>query len=203
MKTTGWLPSLILFKPKYYYENKKIQKRYIKGPAIVISNHKTTLDPFLLMFVFVTRYLRCLVGEIIYVRVRSAKTILNLFGSIKVERYNANPDFIGECNEVLQHGDVIQIFPEGRLPLRGSEMMLPFKSSAALIAIQSRVPIIPVYHTGNYGIFKRETIAIGVPIHIYESTKVSNPSLAELQRLTKILEQKILELKAMVEHGKK
>jgi 1-acyl-sn-glycerol-3-phosphate acyltransferase len=202
MKITGWLPSLILFKPKYYYEDKKIQKRKIQGGAIIASNHRTTLDPFLLMFVFMNRYLHCLVGEFIYENIAFVGTILDLFGSIRVERFTANPDYLNTCNNILVNGGVVQIYPEGHLPRPNQTELSPFKSSTVLISIQSRKPIIPIYHQGNYGLFKRETIAIGTPLHLYKECQQINPTIKELERLTKILQDKINQLKLMVQHAK-
>jgi 1-acyl-sn-glycerol-3-phosphate acyltransferase len=192
-----------LFKPRYYYENKKIQKRKIKGGAIIAANHKTTLDVFLLMFVFASRYLHCLVGEFIYEKFRFFKIVLNLFGSIRVERFTANPDFLNACNSILVNGGVIQIYPEGRLPLPNQTEMSPFRPSVVLISIQSRCPIIPVYHAGSYGLFKRETIVIGEPMHLYNQCNNVNPTVEELQRLTKIVQEKINQLKLIPKNVKK
>ena len=44
VKITGYIPHLFYFKKKIYYVNKKKQSRKIKGPAILISNHKTLYD---------------------------------------------------------------------------------------------------------------------------------------------------------------
>jgi 1-acyl-sn-glycerol-3-phosphate acyltransferase len=155
------------------------------------------------MFVFVSRYLHCLVGEFLYENFRFFKVVLNLFGSIKVERFTANPDFLNTCNDILSKGGVIQIYPEGRLPLPKQTEMFPFKPSVVLISIQSRCPIIPIYHAGNYGLFKRETIVIGEPMHLYNQCNSVNPSVNELQQLTKIVQDKINQLKLIPKNVKK
>ncbi|GHU47254.1 hypothetical protein FACS1894218_1270 [Bacilli bacterium] len=63
MKCFCWPSAILYLKPKYFYEDKKIQKRYIKGKAVLISNHLTGMDVVLYTLVFVRRYLRCIAGE--------------------------------------------------------------------------------------------------------------------------------------------
>ena len=61
VKITGWIPQLLIFRTKVYYEDKKVQSRRIKGKAIVVSNHNSLMDFAVLLFVFWRRTLRCLV----------------------------------------------------------------------------------------------------------------------------------------------
>jgi 1-acyl-sn-glycerol-3-phosphate acyltransferase len=154
------------------------------------------------MFVFANRYLHCLVSEYVYENIRCFNIILNLFGSIRVERFTANPDYLITCNNILSKGGVIEIYPESRLPKPNQNEVAPFKSSVVLISLQSQCPIIPVYHRGNYGLFKREHIVIGAPMHLYKECHQINPSVQELQRLTKILQDKINQLELMIKHEK-
>jgi 1-acyl-sn-glycerol-3-phosphate acyltransferase len=154
------------------------------------------------MFVFTTRYLHCIVGEFIYENIPFVGTILDLFGSIKVERFTANPDYLNVCNNILSSGGIIQIYPESHLPKPNQTELSPFKSSVILMSIQTRSPIIPIYHCGNYGLFKREKIVIGVPMHLYENCQQINPTVEKLKKFTKILEDKINQLKLMVSHDR-
>lgn len=59
VKITGWLPQLILFRIRVYYEDKTVQNKRIKGKAILVSNHNSLMDFAVLMFVFWRRSLRC------------------------------------------------------------------------------------------------------------------------------------------------
>jgi 1-acyl-sn-glycerol-3-phosphate acyltransferase len=144
-----------------------------------------------------------LVGEFVYENIPFFKMILNLFGSIRVERFTANPDYLNICNDILTKGGVIQIYPEGHLPKPKQTELSPFKPSAVLMSLQTKTPIIPIYHSGNYGVFKREKIAIGEPLRFYEKCQQINPSVTELQKLTQIVQDKVNELKIMVDHETK
>ena len=66
VKITGYFVQLFMFKNKIYYEDKSLQSRRIKGSAIIVSNHVTVMDFAVMMFVFYTRTLRCLIAELMF-----------------------------------------------------------------------------------------------------------------------------------------
>ena len=65
VKITAYPVVLLWFRLKVYYQNKKVQSRRIKGKAIVVSNHTSVWDFALMLFLFPTRLLRCVVAEVI------------------------------------------------------------------------------------------------------------------------------------------
>ena len=88
------IPELIYFKRRTYFENKKNQGRHIKGRAIIVSNHISIIDYMMLMFVFFTRKIRCLVASVVYKKNKILNLLLKMCGAIKVERENYNLSFI-------------------------------------------------------------------------------------------------------------
>ena len=52
----AWPLQLIVFKRKTYYEDKKEQGRFIKGGALVISNHYHMFDYIVNAFLFPFKY---------------------------------------------------------------------------------------------------------------------------------------------------
>ena len=66
VKLTGWPAQLIVFRTKYYYEDKSVQSRRIKGPAIIVSNHTAVYDYACMLFVFFTRTLRYQMAELLF-----------------------------------------------------------------------------------------------------------------------------------------
>ena len=91
------------------------------------------------------------------------------------------------------------IFPEGRFSTTGE--ILEFRSTAALLALQTDVPIIPMWHSVNYGFGKRTDVVIGEPIRLSELCSTANPDAAELDRLTAILRDKVIELRGMAQEA--
>lgn len=168
VKITGYIPHLFYFKKKIFYLNKKEQSRKIKGPAILISNHKTLFDFALYLYVFFTRDMFTLVGEVMFKKGKLFSLFLKKIGCIKVERENFDFDFIEKSLNILKKNKVLQIYPESRLPLKEEKEMLPFKPSFVYIALESGAPIIPVYTNGAYNTKRRAKVLIGEKLYLRE-----------------------------------
>lgn len=208
VKVTGILPGLLLFKPKFHYINKEKQGHKIPHPCIFMSNHKSLMDFVLYLVAFPFVSIRFLMAEVLYNKGKIFAKFLYLLGGIKVDRDAYNFDFIDKSVDCLNKGQIVGIFPEGRLPINGQ--MSPFRPSTVIIALHSGVPIIPVYTDGRYAINKRANIVVGEPINLYDylenkDVPVDQISKEEINRLNDILKDKILELKDFLEekNGKK
>lgn len=208
VKVTGFLPGLLLFKPKVRYVNKKVQSKKLARPCIFMSNHKSLMDFALYLITFPFVSIRFLMAEVLYNKGKLFSKFLYLLGGIKVDRDAYNFDFIDKSVDCLNNNQVVGIFPEGRLPIDGK--MSPFRPSIVLITLRANVPVVPVYTDGNYGITKRAHVTIGEPINLTDyltekGVPVDKISKEEISRLNDILKDKILELKAFSEekNGKK
>ena len=186
VKITGALPQFILFRTKVHYRNKKAQSRKINGPAIVASNHTSIYDFAVMMFVFWRSTMRCLVAEVIYNKNKFTNWLLKGLGVIKIERKAFDFKFVDEAVKILEQGGIVEIYPEARLPLPNEKRPLPFKPSAAYIAMLSGAPIIPVYTNGSYFNFKKRAhVMIGEKI---DTNSLIDPTLSEKENIEKITE---------------
>ena len=164
-KITGWFPCWLAFRTKIHYVDKKVQTNRIKGPAIIMSNHIVLFDYVVWLFVFWRRTIRTQAAEVLYTRPMLGP-LLKQLGAIYVDRTNRDFSFCDESVQLLKDGWVLTIFPESRLPKRGEERPLAFKTSAAYIALQSGVPVIPVVTNGSYFNFRRRAqVLIGTPVY--------------------------------------
>lgn len=197
IKITGWFSLLVYFKPKVYHEDNRVQKRRIKNGALIISNHKKPLDFMFIFYLFITRSIHCIVAETIYESNKFVTWILDMLGSIKTNRFTKDMTFIAEAINILNRGGVVEIFPEGRLPI--NDEMLPFNPSYIYIALSGNAPIIPVYHTGEYGFFKRQKAIIGKPINVKDFILEEEPTKFEIENLNRYFQDKIIELKQILE----
>ena len=170
-----------------------------KGPALIISNHNHFLDFVIMFYLFAFRYVRCIVGKTLYESSKPLELILKGLGCIKVDRFSFDMEFFFNAMDVLKKKGVVLIFPEGRFSVDGK--INEFKNTAALLALQSGVPVIPVYHTANYGAFKRTDVMVGDRIYLKDFCKSKNPSEKELTALTEMLRDKIIELRELSENG--
>lgn len=166
VKITGWLPYHLVFRPKIYYENRKVQNRRIKGRAIVVSNHRSVWDFAVTMFVFPTRTLRCAVAEVMYRKNVFMSLFLRMLGTFKVDRSAHDFAFLSSCSRVLERGGVAEIYPESRLPRPEETPPLEFKPSAVYLALKTGAPIIPICNNGAYFSKKRMRVIIGTPIDV-------------------------------------
>lgn len=196
VKITGVLPCLLFYKPKVYLMNEKCSRRLPK-PSILMSNHKSLMDFPLYLLIFPLRTLRFQMAEVLYNKGKLFAWFLHALGGIRVNRDTKDMAFIGNTLEVLDHGGIVGIFPESRLPVNG--VPWPFKPSIAYIALHTDAPIIPIYTDGCYGIKKRAHVMIGEAIHVHEFMNEAAPNQETYHRITAILEDHENKLKAELE----
>lgn len=190
-KLTGYVPGWLFFKPRVRLAEGA--KRRLPKNCILVSNHTSLLDFALYLLVFPGRTLRFPMAEVLFRNGKFMSFLMYALGGIRVDRDGKDFGFVSECLEVLDNGGSLGIFPQGRLPLNGQ--IFPFTVSTAFIATHTDAPIIPVYTDGNYGITKRANVVIGAPIHIADHLQPGLSQDAQLQQLTKMLEETVFGLK--------
>ena len=200
IKITGFPFKLIALRNRIYYEDKSVQKRSIKGGAIVIANHNHLIDFAVMMYVFPFRTLRCIVAEVLYHKNFVLKCFMRSLGTIEVNRHGYDLAFIKKCKSIIERGGVVEIFPEGRLPDRKNDVPpLPFKPGAVYLALETGVPIIPVYNSRKGISTKTTAIVIGKPINVSELYDDNLSKKENIDRITSMLREKIIELGTLLD----
>lgn len=197
-KITAYPLQKLLFRTKIYYEAPDLQKRRIKGPAIIICNHTSVYDYAVLLFVFFARTARFQMAEVLFKK-PVLGTFLKMLGGIYVDRNAKNFGFVAESLDILERGGVVGIFPEGRIPLEGESRPLPFKASAAYIALASGIPIIPVYTNGSYFSRKRAAVIVGAPLTAEALASDGATDKERIANAAEIMRTKITELGALLD----
>jgi 1-acyl-sn-glycerol-3-phosphate acyltransferase len=116
-----------------------------KGPAILVSNHISGLDPLLIQSVSPRVIVWMMARE--YYEVKATKWIFRLAESIPVERTGRDLASTRAAMRALEAGRILGIFPEGKIEL--SDELLPFQTGVALLAIKTGVPVYPAYLDGT------------------------------------------------------
>ena len=130
----------------YELEIRGIENIPATGPAILAPNHVNYIDaPLLLSFSSRPVYF---VAASNAFAVPVWRTLMRLFGAIPVERGKADASAIKTSLGVLEHGDVLGIFPEGSFTTDGHTT--PAKQGAAYLAMKSGAPIVPVTIAGAF-----------------------------------------------------
>lgn len=176
VKLTGAIPTWILFRPKIYFEDPNQRIAHLKGRAILISNHTSIMDYFLMLLIFPFRCLHYFVGEFVF-KMNKFVSFMNWgMGNINVDRNVADMKYMSTSQKILQKGGVVGIFPEGHFNKK--KRLDPFKTSFVHLAALTNTPIIPIYiDPKTFNFFKRTRLIIGKPIYVSEFT--SNTQLSE------------------------
>ena len=136
------------------------------GPVIVIANHESVLDPFVLGCA-VERELRFFAKAELW-RYRPAAWAMDGLRAIRVERGRGDRDALAEARRALEVGEMVAIFPQGAVRATG-----PWHRGAAKLALATGAPIVPVRLVGTARALSRGRIGfprlaaiVGEPIRV-------------------------------------
>ena len=135
--------------------------RSMEAPYILMANHTTMLDPFM-MAVAIPKYQIRFIGKKELWKVPPFAWFANNIRAIPVDRHNTDMEAMRACMRVTREGHVLGIFPEGTRHHKG--LMTELESGVAMIALRSKVPLVPVYIAGKLGLFRTLHVYVGKPI---------------------------------------
>jgi 1-acyl-sn-glycerol-3-phosphate acyltransferase len=166
------------------------------GPAVLMSNHQSNLDPVLLGVAL--RRPISIPGKAELFRVPVLRWVLRQLGSYPVDRGMADAGSLRRSLRVLRRGELLTVFPEGTRTRTGE--VGPFSSTLTKLPLRERVPIVPVAVTGTGlilppgRIFPRLglTVAIsyGTPFDLGDEFG-AKPSEADLDRATEAARDRV------------
>jgi 1-acyl-sn-glycerol-3-phosphate acyltransferase len=119
-----------------------------RGPALVVANHVSGLDP-LLMIAACRRPLRFIIAREQYER-RWLKPLFRAIGCIPVERLANSRPALRAARQALEAGEVVALFPYGRIRL-DDEPPGRLKRGVLHLAEQTGAPIVPLRIDGVRG----------------------------------------------------
>ena len=141
----GWLRLFCRYYHRLEYEPLPLPQR---GPALVASNHLSGLDPLLLITAS-RRPLRFLIAQEEYHRF-GLNWLFRAAGCIPVDRKGRPEKALRRAREALQRGEVVALFPHGRIHL-DSDPPRPVKKGVVRLACWCECPIFPVRLDGIRG----------------------------------------------------
>lgn len=190
---------LIAFRPKFHYEDKSVQNRKLKKPAVIIANHTSIFDPPMIYTVFPWAGVRMIAGELLYDRA-ILRWLLKQCRAIKIDRSKIDTACMREVQETLKNGTPVGLFPEGTTVGKEKDQLLPFHAGTTLFALRAGVPVIPVYTSGDYRIIfgKRLHVIIGKPFE-FDNTALTAENM---QRQTDLLYERMTQLGEMLDTKK-
>jgi 1-acyl-sn-glycerol-3-phosphate acyltransferase len=173
-----------------------------EGPVIVVCNHLSNADPPLISIVFPRPLF--FMGKSELFRNPLLGALVRLFGGFPVQRGTADRAAIKHALLVLRQGQAMGIFPEGGRSRTAA--MVPGYPGVGLIALQARVPILPVAITGTEyfpvngdspprrpkGVPRRVTVTFGKPFFVPERVDDRRVTPEEATRLLMVRVAEIL-----------
>lgn len=115
------------------------------GGAIVVANHISGLDP-MLMLASSSRPLRFLIAREQYERF-GMQWLFRAVGCIPVDRENSPEKAMRQAFKALRQGEVIALFPHGKIHL-DSDPPRKIKAGAARLAMLTGLPLVPLRISG-------------------------------------------------------
>jgi 1-acyl-sn-glycerol-3-phosphate acyltransferase len=154
------------------------------GGAIVVANHESIWDPFVLG-VATEREIHYMAKRELF-RMRPVAALLRSLNVFPVERGAGDRAAIGEAARRLERGELLGIFPQGT---SRPELQKGWYRGAARLALVTGAPLVPVRLTGTRPPpwRTRVRIVVGEPI-VVEPAK---PTIAAARVLTTRIEQAV------------
>lgn len=166
-----------------------------EGPCIVVANHESMVDPFVLGFA-TPRVIRYMAKAELW-RTPLGRLVMEGFATFPVERGRGDASALERARALLAGGEVVGIFPQGTCrPLRRR----PFHRTAAKLALETGVPVVPAALVGTEQILRPHRPRVGLPrVRVLVGRPVAvapqRPTLAAAKELTAQLEEAVEELR--------
>jgi 1-acyl-sn-glycerol-3-phosphate acyltransferase len=111
--------------------------------AVIACNHVGWADSLWMAYAVYPRQLRHMSKQELFGSTLS-RWVLEQSGSILIDRADPSASSIKTAVDILQHGEILLIFPSGTR----NEETLAFKRGAATVALHARVPLVPAFYQG-------------------------------------------------------
>ena len=142
------------------------RKNLPKGKVIITLNHTSNLDAVVLILNTWEKKYFLAKKELFVSKARS--WFLKKMGAIKIDRGIADVSAIKEAFKVLKNNKKLVIFPEGTRNKTEELNLQQVKHGAAMIAIKTKTPIVPLWIFNRPKAFRKTKILIGKPYELDE-----------------------------------
>lgn len=161
-----------------------------EGPVLLNANHPSAWDMFLVA-VFMRRRVYYMAKAELF-KNPILRFLLKSVGAFPVSRGKGDIGSIKTVFKLLEQGKVVGIFPEGtRTPKRNPKKR---KAGAAMMALHSKAPILPVGVEWNEKIFSKVRVVFGEPFLMLPKEEGKHIPKEELLILTDEIMDKIYAL---------
>jgi 1-acyl-sn-glycerol-3-phosphate acyltransferase len=161
----------------------------VEGPLVVVANHESNLDGFVLIAVLAERRLTFLSAAHLFERPVVGRYLRGI-GALPVEEDQANVSSFKRALAILAGGGTVAVFPQGgiaRDEIQGGAAYLALKANAALLPLHLTGTQKALPPDGKWPSFTRITVRVGVPVPADEIANGSSNTSAAVAEGTRLI----------------
>jgi 1-acyl-sn-glycerol-3-phosphate acyltransferase len=151
-----------------------------RGGAVIVANHRCSLDPFFLQLAAGRRVHWMVAGE--YFKNPIFGPVLNLFQAIPTNRSGADNASMKRAIRLASDGKLVGMFPEGRIN-RTRKPLLNIRPGAAMVASKSGASLLPCWIDGapiGWAVWSGLFMSAHVRVFIGQPMAVESEELSQL-----------------------
>ena len=175
----------------YRFDVKGLENIPKEGAAIICANHIHLLDSVTIV-IHIKRMIYIMVKKEL-MKSKIGYWFFDKLGCFAVDRGKGDVKAIEDAEGHVKDGDLLMIFPEGKR--NGMAKGIKMKKGAAMVALQTKTPIIPVGISGSFIPFTKIKIRIGKPMDLTEYFAMEKTGPREWITVTKKMEEEIISLR--------
>jgi len=135
-----------------------------EGPVIICSNHSGYADPLLMLLALDLQEMPGFMAKKELLEVPILGPFLRAFNVFGVDRGHSDLAAMVHALEQLRAGKKIAIFPQGTR-VRSGQYVRP-RSGAVRIALETGLPVLPMYVPEKKRVFRKNLVVIGEPYRL-------------------------------------
>ena len=175
----------------YRFDVKGLENIPKEGAAIICANHIHLLDSVTIV-IHIKRMIYIMVKKEL-MKSKIGYWFFDKLGCFAVDRGKGDVKAIEDAEGHVKDGDLLMIFPEGKR--NGMAKGIKMKKGAAMVALQTKTPIIPVGITGSFKPFSKIKIRVGEPMDLTEYFEMEKTGPREWITVTNKMQEKIISLR--------
>ena len=195
-------PAFLWYRPKRIYISKEAKKK-VKHGMLLISNHISLRDPVYLLVGYPFRRHNFVATKELFCTKFRKWFFGKFFRIIEIDRDNFSMASFKEIVKRLKEGRMVTLFPEGHVNVNEDGSLNSFKGGMVMMAFKGNAPIVPVYIKKKKHWYSRLVIGIGEPIHINDHKSGPVPTIDDINKISKLLEDQEKELERLCNNERK
>ncbi|MFN7732232.1 MAG: lysophospholipid acyltransferase family protein [Pirellula sp.] len=126
-------------------DRERLLKERMTGGAVLVANHRCSIDPFFVQLIAGCRVHWMVAGE--YFKSPLLGDLLRAYEAIPTNRGGSDTNAIKRAIALAASGRFVGMFPEGRIN-RTDQPLLSIRPGAATVALRAGVPLVPLWIEG-------------------------------------------------------